>query len=59
MLIIAPRHPDRGPQVAADLQALGFAVARRAAGEPLSATPPMWPTPWARWAPSMRWPTWW
>jgi 3-deoxy-D-manno-octulosonic-acid transferase len=35
ILIVAPRHPDRGPQVAADLQRLGFTVARRAAGEPL------------------------
>lgn len=33
VLIIAPRHPDRGPQVAAELAGLGFAVARRAAGE--------------------------
>jgi len=36
VLIVAPRHPDRGPQVAADLQALGFTVARRAAGEALA-----------------------
>ncbi len=36
LLIIAPRHPERGPQLAADLAALGFAVARRAAGEPLT-----------------------
>ena len=37
LLIVAPRHPDRGPQVAADLKALGFEVARRAAAEPLTA----------------------
>jgi 3-deoxy-D-manno-octulosonic-acid transferase len=37
VLIVAPRHPDRGPQVAADLKALGLNVARRAAGEPLAA----------------------
>lgn len=36
LLIVAPRHPDRGPQMAADLSALGFVVARRAAGEALS-----------------------
>jgi 3-deoxy-D-manno-octulosonic-acid transferase len=36
LLVVAPRHPDRGPQVAADLQALGFTVARRAAGEALT-----------------------
>jgi len=36
LLIIAPRHPDRGPQVVADLKGLGFHVARRAAGEPLT-----------------------
>jgi 3-deoxy-D-manno-octulosonic-acid transferase len=33
ILVVAPRHPDRGPQVAAELQGLGFTVARRAAGE--------------------------
>lgn len=33
LLVIAPRHPDRGPQVAADLESAGFAVARRAAGQ--------------------------
>jgi len=38
VLIIAPRHPDRGPQVAADLRTLGFTVARRAAGEALAAS---------------------
>jgi 3-deoxy-D-manno-octulosonic-acid transferase len=37
LLVVAPRHPDRGPQVAADLKALGFEVARRAAEEPLAA----------------------
>jgi 3-deoxy-D-manno-octulosonic-acid transferase len=36
LLIVAPRHPERGPQVAADLAAAGFQVARRAAGEPLT-----------------------
>jgi 3-deoxy-D-manno-octulosonic-acid transferase len=35
VLIVAPRHPERGPEVAAELQAMGFAVARRAAGEAL------------------------
>jgi 3-deoxy-D-manno-octulosonic-acid transferase len=38
LLIVAPRHPDRGAQVAADLTGLGFTVARRAAGEPLTAS---------------------
>jgi 3-deoxy-D-manno-octulosonic-acid transferase len=33
LLIVAPRHPDRGPAVAADLHTAGFTVARRAAGE--------------------------
>jgi 3-deoxy-D-manno-octulosonic-acid transferase len=37
LLIVAPRHPERGAQVAADLKAAGFTVARRAAGEPLTA----------------------
>ena len=37
LLIIVPRHPDRGAAVAAELAALGFTVARRAAGEPLTA----------------------
>jgi 3-deoxy-D-manno-octulosonic-acid transferase len=36
LLIVAPRHPDRGPQVAAELAAAGFQVARRAAGEPVT-----------------------
>jgi 3-deoxy-D-manno-octulosonic-acid transferase len=35
VLIVAPRHPDRGPQIAAELADLGFTVARRAAGETL------------------------
>ena len=34
LLIVAPRHPDRGPAVAAELEGLGFHVARRSAGEP-------------------------
>jgi 3-deoxy-D-manno-octulosonic-acid transferase len=38
LLVVAPRHPDRGAQVAADLAASGFAVARRAAGEALTRT---------------------
>jgi 3-deoxy-D-manno-octulosonic-acid transferase len=37
LLILAPRHPDRGPGVAAELGASGWAVARRAAAEPLDA----------------------
>lgn len=36
-LIVAPRHPERGPDVAAELQGLGFTAARRAAGEALGA----------------------
>jgi 3-deoxy-D-manno-octulosonic-acid transferase len=35
LLIVAPRHPDRGPQIAADLESAGFTVARRAAGQAL------------------------
>ena len=38
LLIVAPRHPDRGPAVAADLALAGLTVARRAAGEPLTPT---------------------
>jgi 3-deoxy-D-manno-octulosonic-acid transferase len=37
LLILAPRHPERGPGVAAELGAGGWAVARRAAAEPLDA----------------------
>ncbi|MES2342222.1 MAG: 3-deoxy-D-manno-octulosonic acid transferase [Pseudomonadota bacterium] len=37
LLVIAPRHPARGEAVAALLRAAGFQVARRAAGEPLTA----------------------
>lgn len=33
LTVIAPRHPDRGPEIAAELQALGLVVARRAAGD--------------------------
>lgn len=36
LLVVAPRHPDRGPQVANDLKSLGFTVARRGAGEALT-----------------------
>lgn len=35
VLILAPRHPERGPQVAADLTTIGIATARRAAGAAL------------------------
>jgi len=38
LLIVAPRHPDRGASIAAELAARGFRVARRSAGEPLAAT---------------------
>lgn len=37
LLILAPRHPDRGAAIAAELAAAGWLVARRGAGEPLSA----------------------
>lgn len=37
LLVIAPRHPVRGEAVAALLRVAGFQVARRAAGEPLTA----------------------
>ncbi len=37
LLIVAPRHPDRGEAVAALLRRMGLSVARRAAGEPLTA----------------------
>jgi len=36
LLIVAPRHPDRGEEVAAQLRQQGFSVARRAAGDPLT-----------------------
>ncbi len=37
LTMIVPRHPDRGAEIAAELAAAGFKVARRAAGEPLVA----------------------
>jgi 3-deoxy-D-manno-octulosonic-acid transferase len=37
LLIVAPRHPERGATVAALLTAQGFKTARRGAGEPLDA----------------------
>ncbi|HSK41677.1 MAG TPA: 3-deoxy-D-manno-octulosonic acid transferase, partial [Arenibaculum sp.] len=33
LTVIAPRHPDRGKDIAAELTRLGFAVARRAPGD--------------------------
>jgi 3-deoxy-D-manno-octulosonic-acid transferase len=33
LLVVAPRHPDRGPAVAAESAGRGYAVRRRAAGE--------------------------
>jgi 3-deoxy-D-manno-octulosonic-acid transferase len=36
LLIVAPRHPDRGLPAAADLARLGFNVARRGSGAPLT-----------------------
>ena len=35
LTLIAPRHPDRGPEIAAAATALGLRVARRGAGEPV------------------------
>lgn len=35
LLVLAPRHPERGSAVAGELEGLGFAVARRSAGEAL------------------------
>ena len=37
VLVVAPRHPQRGAAVAGQLAAAGFAVARRSLGEPLPA----------------------
>ncbi|RAK58291.1 3-deoxy-D-manno-octulosonic acid transferase [Phenylobacterium deserti] len=36
VLIVAPRHPERGPGVAEELTELGFTVGRRGAGQPLT-----------------------
>jgi 3-deoxy-D-manno-octulosonic-acid transferase len=36
LLIVAPRHPDRGPALQAQLAAAGWTVARRSAGEALT-----------------------
>jgi len=33
LTMIAPRHPDRAPEIAAELQAQGLTVARRSAGD--------------------------
>lgn len=38
LLIIAPRHPERGPELAGQLAAEGWAITRRAAGEGLGGT---------------------
>lgn len=35
LLIIAPRHPARGPAIAAEARALGLTVAERSAGQPV------------------------
>jgi len=37
LLIVAPRHVERGPAVAEALRAAGFVVARRGASEPITA----------------------
>ncbi len=37
LLVIIPRHPERGPAIASAITATGRAVTRRAAGQPLSA----------------------
>ncbi len=37
LLVIAPRHPDRGPAIAAAAMSQGFATARQAADQPLTA----------------------
>lgn len=36
ILILAPRHPDRGPEIARDLRAQGWRVAQRSANEPMA-----------------------
>lgn len=36
LTVIVPRHPARGPAIAAELAAMGLAVARRSAGEAIS-----------------------
>ena len=37
LLVIAPRHPERGAQIGKDLHKLGFNVARRSLCEPIQA----------------------
>lgn len=37
LTVIAPRHPSRGPEVAAVLRGFGLRLARRGAGEPIAA----------------------
>ena len=37
LTVIAPRHPERGPEIAALLRERGMTVSRRAASEPLAA----------------------
>jgi 3-deoxy-D-manno-octulosonic-acid transferase len=36
LLVVAPRHPDRGAAIAGTLKSAGFTVARRGADEPLT-----------------------
>jgi 3-deoxy-D-manno-octulosonic-acid transferase len=38
LLVVAPRHPERGPAIAEELRAAGVNFARRSAGEPITAT---------------------
>ena len=35
LLVIAPRHPDRGVEIAAELTTMGFQVARRSQSDPI------------------------
>ena len=37
LTVIVPRHPERGPAIAAELRSLGLSVAQRSAGEPITA----------------------
>jgi 3-deoxy-D-manno-octulosonic-acid transferase len=37
LTVLVPRHPRRGPEIAAELSAAGLRVARRSAGEPVTA----------------------
>jgi 3-deoxy-D-manno-octulosonic-acid transferase len=57
LTILAPRHPQRGDELAAEIEAAGFSLRRRSRGEPIGAATDIYlATRLARWASGTGWP---